>query len=379
MQHKIIAVNYTTPNNTTSSLKLKIVFKEYDKPDLGGLKDLQANREYYHAFSQTDQPPTDHATKYHRDTQTVDTETKGLKPKREAASQTLRGDLFIDTAYNKVMVPKKYFDSELWLQRRTLAARFIQKMIRGYFARKRMLRIKELKDRIVVEKTELKKQGILDEETAFKKRIQKRIAPKVSNDFEELYNELSIWKRDQLKVIKSNKAVNDDEKRKAYADLLNKEIEVLQAIDRMKASAAKVNKEEAINAFLEKLGKPKRWLIADKRYAEVVTPLTENAQRLYSLYRELTDSKVGIEERLDILIRLKQTIEKDDSDLCFEIKQLINREADMIQRRRPLAAMEGLNSRISNLFLRYIEQPRVNPEIERFKEALDRLINPHKC
>lgn len=366
-----------TSEANQASIKLKIIFADYEKPDLGGLKDLEANKEYYHAFSQTDQPQVTHETRFHRDTQTVDTIMKGVKPKREAGNQTLRSDLFIDTAYDKIMVPKKYFDSELWLNRRVLAARFIQKMMRGYFARKRMKRIKELKDKIVDEKERLKKQSILDEESAFKKRIQKRINPKTGGDFDELYNELALWKRAQLKVIKNSKTTNEDDKRKAYADLLNKEIEVLQAIDRMKASAAKINKEEAINAFLEKLGKPKRWPIADKRYAEVVTPSTENAQQLYSLYRELSNNKVGIEERLDILIRLKQTIEKDDSDLSFEIKQLINREADMIQRRRPLAAMEGLNARISNLFLRYIEQPRVNHEIERFKEALDRIINSH--
>ena len=375
MQTKHLSVTYRTQDHRTAILKLKLIFSDHEKPDLGGLKDLEGNKEFYHAFSQTDQPKINHPIKFHRDTQTVDTTTKGVKTKREAGSQTLRPDLFIDKTYDKVMTPKRYFHSELWLKRRIFAAQFIQKMVRGYFARKRMKRIKDLKDKIIKEKEELKLKSINDEEATFKKRIKKRIEPKSKNDFEDLYNELAIWKKEQIKLIKDNTKTSTDDKKKASAELLNKEIEVLQAIDRMKASAAKINKEEAVNVFLEKLGKPKRWKIADERYAEVITPLTEKAQLLYNLYKSLSKTNVTIEERLDVLINLKQTIDHDESDLCFEIKQLINREADMIQRKRPLAAMEGLNTRISNLFLRYIELPRVNPEIERFKEELERIIN----
>ena len=105
------------------------------------------------------------------------------------------------------------------------------------------------------------------------------------------------------------------------------------------------------------------WKNYNGRFTSVTTPLTEVSEKLYSLYREL-DSKVSsIEERLDTLLKLKTTISGQKDDLTYEIKQLINREADMINRKRPVQSLEGLRMRLSNLFLRYIENPKNNCEL----------------
>lgn len=45
--------------------------------------------------------------------------------------------IFIDKRTDKAVIPNMYFDSEMWEQRREEAALFIQRLTRGWFARKR--------------------------------------------------------------------------------------------------------------------------------------------------------------------------------------------------------------------------------------------------
>ena len=49
-----------------------------------------------------------------------------------------------------------------------------------------------------------------------------------------------------------------------------------------------------------------------------------------------------------------------------EIVDLIDREADMLNRGRTETSLEGLRKRLSNLFLQFIETPEFNPEAARF-------------
>lgn len=53
--------------------------------------------------------------------------------------------LFIDTRNDKVMQPILYFSSEMWDDRRSEAALFIQRLTRGWFARKRANALKKKK------------------------------------------------------------------------------------------------------------------------------------------------------------------------------------------------------------------------------------------
>lgn len=111
---------------------------------------------------------------------------------------------------------------------------------------------------------------------------------------------------------------------------------------------------------------PKLWLRSDHRYTEVHTPFTLRAKELMEIYYGLKLKKVTIDERLDILLNTKWTIKEYNTELTHEIEELIDREADMINRGRPPKSLEGLRSRLNNLFLQFIETPEFNPEAARF-------------
>ena len=69
------------------------------------------------------------------------------------------------------------------------------------------------------------------------------------------------------------------------------------------------------------------------------------------LYNGLRLPFLSTDERLDALLHTEWTEKEFDCNLTREIVDLIDREADMLNRGRGESSMEGLRKRLSNLFL----------------------------
>jgi hypothetical protein len=190
--------------------------------------------------------------------------------------------------------------------------------------------------------------------------------PKKGKDFDILYNELEVWRLNETKKIKGSQELDEEEKRLALQQLLHKETKILQQIDRLKIQAGGKNKTEKITNFLRAMSDPKLWLRNDGRYTEVHTPYSTRAKELMDLYNGLRLPFLSTDERLDVLLHTKWTVKEFDCNLSREIVDLIDREADMLNRGRGEASLEGLRKRLSNLFLQFIETPEFNPEAARF-------------
>merc|ERR1712010_102809 len=90
---------------------------------------------------------------------------------------------------------------------------------------------------------------------------------------------------------------------------------------------------------------------------------------LMDLYSGLRLPLLTVDERLDVLLHVKWTVKEFDCNLTREIVDLIDREADMLNRGRSEVSLEGLRKRLSNLFLQFIETPEFNPEAARFQKV----------
>jgi hypothetical protein len=156
--------------------------------------------------------------------------------------------------------------------------------------------------------------------------------------------------------------------------LLYKETKILQQIDRLKIQANVSNKDEKINKFLKAMSDPKLWRRGDERYTEVHTPFTTRAKELMDLYNGLKLPYLSIDERLDLLLHTKWTVKEFDCNLTREIVDLMDREADMLNRGRSEGSLEGLRKRLANLFLQFIETPEFNPEAARFQKVPRELL-----
>lgn len=73
----------------------------------------------------------------------------------------------------------------------------------------------------------------------------------------------------------------------------------------------------------------------DGRITEVHTPFTIRAKELMDLYKGLKMKNISTDERLDILLNTKWTVKEWDCNLTREIVELIDREANMLDRGRP--------------------------------------------
>ena len=78
---------------------------------------------------------------------------------------------------------------------------------------------------------------------------------------------------------------------------------------------------------------------------------------------------ITVDERLDVLLHVKWTVTEFDCPLTRDIVQLIDREADMLNRGRSEKSLSGLRRRLTNLFLHFLMTPEFNPESSRFQKA----------
>lgn len=64
----------------------------------------------------------------------------------------------------------------------------------------------------------------------------------------------------------------------------------------------------------------------------VHTPTTVRATELQQLYRGLTLPALTLDERLDVLLHVKWAVREFDCALARELLELIDREADLLNR-----------------------------------------------
>ena len=326
--------------------QVKIVTVDVEKAQrkkayLGGYGNKRTKLSYHHAFTQTDQTATPHAEKFHREIQTYQYKTKSSKMMREFGTQMERAGLFLDSREERRMIAKPYFSSRMWNERRLEKTLFIQRIVRGWFARMRARKKREQRDSEQRELLAKEEEMRRAEEAKQKEEIKRRLHPRKGQDFETLFNELEVWRLNETKRIKASEDLTEEEKKLALQQLLHKETRILQQIDRLKITATQQNRDEKIRKFLEDMANPKKWKRVDARFTEVHTPFTTRAKELMDLYNGLRLPFLTIDERLDVLLHTKWTVKEFDCSLTREIVDLIDREADMLNRGRSESSLEG--------------------------------------
>lgn len=148
--------------------------------------------------------------------------------------------------------------------------------------------------------------------------------------------------------------------------LLINETKALQSLQKLKLNAHKEIHVEKTQAMLEAMSKPHVWQLSHGETAQVQTAETQRARELLDLFNALNAPVVGTDQRLDILLNVKWTASEFDTPVTRQIKELVDREADLLSRGRPLRSMQNLRQRISNLFLQFIEDYKYNPRAKDF-------------
>lgn len=214
--------------------------------------------------------------------------------------------------------------------------------------------------------------------------------------------------------------------------LLAKETRLLQTLDRLHINARHENKALHTQQQLGSLSQPKTWALtngkqvndssecsstaaaaaplhptrtrtlASRAQVLVHVPQTVRAAELHQLYNALTLETLTLDERLDVLLHVKWAARAAaDSGLARELVELIDREADLLNRWPPAeqrvecmhasthararyalllfisqhllrrgrspATLDGLRRRIAAAFLQLCRSPSYNPEAARLR------------
>lgn len=356
------------------------------KPFLGGFRNKMTQQEYHHALIQTNPLPRKKAhgndgapvKRFHRDTQTARFKPSFTQTYREQGTQMEKPGLYIDNSNDRVVISEgEYFDSEALAILKLEKAVFIQSYYRGYQARKMANKLRE-------EKQQMEAKQQKEEEQRRQEMIQKkhheltrRMHPRTEADFNILYSELEHWRKNEnLKI--QNTTLGNEQRKQALAELLRKETKLLQTIDRLKNQAAKENYYDKVTSKLEKIAKPKAMPNVDGTVTQIETPFTVRAKELMDLYQGLNTDMLSVDERLDVLLHVKWTVKEFDCQLTRDIVELIDREADLLNRGRKDKSLEGLRKRIASMFLQFIETPEFNPEaISLLKVPIEYAIRTH--
>eukprot|EP00741_Cyanophora_paradoxa_P006492 tig00001003_g6285.t1 len=376
------------PGMAPKRMLVKVVAEKKKKPFIGGYRDRRSGAEYLHAQTQTDPPPPTEEQKkraaivrFHRDTQTFETRTLSTVTTRECGTQMTQPTKQLPPGHvvgeerDVVLYSRPYFDSQQLEQLRLEKTIKLQCYLRGWRARKLAKRMREEQEAAVQEMEEQQEQQRAVEEDKRRREIERRMHPRSAADFEILYSELEAWRLAETTKINES-GLPETERLAALAQLLHKETKLLQTIDRLKISAASENRDTRINSMLSTMSAPKKWAMSDGATTEVHTPFTTRARELMELYNGLRLPLLTIDERLDVLLHVKWTVKEFDCNLTRDLVDLIDREADMLNRGRSEKSLEGLRRRIANLFLQFCETPEFNPEAIRFQKVPRDLLVP---
>jgi hypothetical protein len=346
------------------------ITRGYDrKPFIGGWRHKAKPLTFHNASTQCSAdsaPVADMSGKVCRTTQTNGV-TRSCQTRRECGTQMPKPDLLVDDTYDRVRIARPYFSAERLLVLRTQKTILLQAFVRGWRARKiarGMRNERDAQDDALAAEDIRRRE---EHETRRQDEIQRRTHPTTAQDFNVLHNELEAWRLQEVDRINAAD-ISDAERRVAMQELLKKQTKLLQTIDRLQIQASKENRFRKINTALHKMSSAKVWG-SGTATVNVETPFTVRARELRDLYDGLQLTHIGIDERLDILLHVKWTVKEFECALTREVVELIDREADLLNRGRREKSLVGLRQRLSNLFLQFVETPEFNPEAAQFQRV----------
>uniref|UniRef100_A0A182P567 IQ motif and ubiquitin-like domain-containing protein n=1 Tax=Anopheles epiroticus TaxID=199890 RepID=A0A182P567_9DIPT len=261
------------------------------KPFVGGYINKLNNIEYHHAFTQTG-PPADRlarpGTKFSRDTQTVTERTttttiprcqavqhSGLDvAERKVPDGQCRSALPYETA--RELEGRKDVAGKVRLIQRNFRRVLWQRLIKKSAAEWRELQKQQQEN-----ETEVQNSKTL----AHNKTAVARTYPKTNEEFDALFAQIHCWKENEMKLIREK--YSGAPKIAEMNILLDKEIQLLNGVERQRRAIRREQLEEVVERQLVKISEPKRWVGYNNRVIEMETPQTQRARFLLLYYRRL--------------------------------------------------------------------------------------------
>ncbi|CAK9806126.1 IQ and ubiquitin-like domain-containing protein [Anthophora quadrimaculata] len=180
--------------------------------------------------------------------------------------------------------------------------------------------------------------------------ILNRTSPATRADFELLYNLLDRWR-----VHETEKATEQlfPSSRIALASLiLAKEVELLRALDARKTKVKFKRRERSYRKFLDDLSRPVVWKNSRGEKILVETPSVQKARSFRDAFEELSKEYESVNERIGMLIRLRNDIEPHTCKVSDELIRLLDQEIDLLTHNVHESKLNWLRARSKMAFLK---------------------------
>ncbi|XP_055903866.1 IQ and ubiquitin-like domain-containing protein [Eupeodes corollae] len=325
-----------TSDGNSKDIVVEIENQAITKPFIGGYRDKRTGIEYHDAFTLTG--PNFQKFKS-RDLASRITQTKELKMKLNdtTADQSTQsfGDasniIFVSAATDFVIIPRKYQTYAQKMKREDRLAKIvlIQRNLRRFLFWRYIKRCAAEYRNIVADRLAVERK-LNDIET--KKRIYRENAiknfPHTKEDFGLLYAHVEKWKQAEMKRIA--KMYSGAPRLAEVNILLDKEIQLLNGIERQRTVVRKALKDFRENQLLQKMGEPIKWLGYKDKVIEMDLIRTQRVRFLAEVLKDLK-KKMPIGERLTLLNSVDNILEDEqDFPQVAELHDLIEREKNLL-------------------------------------------------
>ncbi|XP_022905834.1 IQ motif and ubiquitin-like domain-containing protein [Onthophagus taurus] len=384
----VLTVQIMNEDGTWRYVVVEIEHKEIIKPFLGGYLNILTGVEYHHGYTQTGplppRIPVDQQS--NRDTQTYFLRNRKQLTTYSRATQMANEEIWIPNVTDKILKAGKYITAEELEKIKNIPGKvkIIQRYYRAWKIRRSLKELaKEYYKRLEKEAEEDEYQRRIDDERK-KQELIAKVFPRSKSDFSMIYYMLDKWKKAELERITSN-TCGPARLAEMYL-LLEKEIEFLRNLDMHRQAVAEDEKIQKTETFFETIGKPIQWNSEYKNLLCTMDSLeTQKAREYYKIYLQLTDKNKTKEERIQILLGIKLSLDNHTCEISAELIDLIDRECTLTVRGLNEHHLEILQKRIESLFVKHIQQPEcsngVTNRMNRVREKLmeGNLFFCHRC
>ncbi|XP_065092122.1 IQ motif and ubiquitin-like domain-containing protein [Ochlerotatus camptorhynchus] len=330
-----IPADGTTEGKVSRDLVVEIENQAIIKPFIGGYVDKITKTEYHDAFTQTG-PPLERI-KFEgilsRDTQTVEEKAIEIDTPRDCATVNF-GDAtehsYVSKYTDRVIEPGKYESYDEMTKRIDLIGKvtLIQRNFRRYMWQRLIKESAAEWRRLQKEQKRRESKRTKVRQDEYRKECIVKTFPKTKQDFDALYAQVQMWKENELKQICEK--YSGAPKIAEMNMLLDKEVQLLNGIERQRQILQQQAKKVRNEQILKKLGDPVKWVGYNSLIIQMDTLSNQRARYLTNYYRKLADETQGAHERITLLNRLSDVIAKEVHPAVDELETLLQRERQLL-------------------------------------------------
>lgn len=384
----ILTVHVQTENEGIKEVVVEIENRAIDKPNLGGYRHLITGIQYEHGYTQTGppKPKLPPEMKNHRKTQTYFTRNRTTDVEIDKATQMTNTNTWIPTTGDRILTPQRYETAEERNQRLDIdgKVRTIQRYYRAWKTRKILKEMHaEFVKRMKLQQQHDERERGEDEERRRKDLISK-VYPLTNGDFSMLYAMVDRWKKSEIDHIA--KYYCGAAKILAFSILLDREIQLLQSIDRIRQQVRKEMEIKKVVDFFKAIGTPLEWYSEYKNvHIEMDTLETQKGREFFTIFQSISDRNQTKDEKIQNYINLKAILNTHNCTMKKDVVQLIDRIVEMLARGIEEKHLTMLQKRIETMLLQHFKQDECNDGVtEHMKKIMNKqmeksLIECKRC